>query len=416
MIRKFLHLLFSLASATAFAGYAFAAAQQDELLEPRAAAFVAKPVRMGEAAIGIIGLRAPAGQDFIEYGRAVIRNLPLKWADAIKKQADPKSLDVIWNPNRMDCWTYDDPPSDSKSDCAPIEEAIKTLQDNVELRERYRRVQKLSAGSGIWLGGGTLFISLAKLTAIEIKIDLRQGRYEDAYRKWADHHTFLQRMGSAGNNWVGTAICLVNEGFSLGVAESLLFHAPQLINAHYEELTKLLQPSPISRYDFEGIERSEYEIVQFAIKSADNRDSLMPNYIANRYFHFSQEMIEATNLPASELQFASKLPCKCISELKIKPGDERFVPSSEFLSEALDRRPIELVKSMHSKNRQMNLLTMKLKLVKERIPDRGIEKYVAAHTKGLREPFSNAPIQWNPLKRELFYKFPKEQSAMGVRF
>ena len=71
---------------------------------------------------------------------------------------------------------------------------------------------------------------MAKLAAIEINVDLRQGHADKSYRKWAENHAFVRRMSSAGGTWVAVGINLVNEGISLSVIESLLYRAPQLID------------------------------------------------------------------------------------------------------------------------------------------------------------------------------------------
>lgn len=59
---------------------------------------------------------------------------------------------------------------------------------------------------------------------------------------------------------------------------------------------------------------------------------------------------------------------------------------------------------------------MKLELVHNRIPDTAIAKYVQANTKELLDPFTSAPIEWNPVRRELFYENPRKQGTMSIRF
>ena len=120
-------------------------------------------------------------------------------------------------------------------------------------------------------------------------------------------------------------------------------------------------------------------------------------------------------LPAKELP-GDTVECKCLKNLTLKPGEERFAASAEFLTPMIDLIPIGLIKSMHAKNRLINLLTMKLELVHNRIPDTAIAKYVQANTKELLDPFTSAPIEWNPVRRELFYENPRKQGTMSIRF
>lgn len=89
--------------AVALCGYACAASPIDESLGATTAAFLATPYHSGEAAIGLAGLGAPTGQDFMEFGRLAIKRPPLKWNEAIKRQKETSFREVIWNAERMNC-------------------------------------------------------------------------------------------------------------------------------------------------------------------------------------------------------------------------------------------------------------------------------------------------------------------------
>lgn len=95
---------------------------------------------------------------------------------------------------------------------------------------------------------------MTKLTAVAIKVDLRQGRVEEAYRSWLDKYSFWRWMNSVGRTGVEVARGLVREGYALRGIESLLFRSPQLIDTHCDER---LSPDGVARFNFLGIMRAE---------------------------------------------------------------------------------------------------------------------------------------------------------------
>jgi hypothetical protein len=59
---------------------------------------------------------------------------------------------------------------------------------------------------------------------------------------------------------------------------------------------------------------------------------------------------------------------------------------------------------MHRSNRRMRLLTMKVKMKKESVPNDRIGEYVAAHGDELRDPESGSPVRWDSKKRVLYFE------------
>lgn len=405
--------------AFAFAGSTNAALSVDETLDAGAAAFYAPAPTHGDhnnASIGLMGLGAPVGQDFMAYGRALAAQpIPLTLAEAQKRSEVPNALKLKWDQQRMECWTDDYEPFDKDPKCVTIEEAIQTLRDNAELLKRYRLVQKLPAASGFIQAGGVRSVEMAKLTAIEIKVALRQGRTEEAYRTWADHYAFWRRMNSTDRTWVEVAIGLVNEGISLGTLESLLFHSPQLIDKHYDELVSLLTPENIARYNFPGIMRTEYALAMGAYKADKNKAAILPNYITNRHYRYAQQILEVAEKPASELSEIGAKPCKCLKPIELNSSDPRFAASAEFIGPSVHLGTFELIKSMHAKNRLMNLLTMRIRISKDKVRDAEVESYLSANAANIREPFTNGPMQWDAGKRLLYYDNPNYKGASEVR-
>lgn len=391
----------------------------DEPLDEGAAAFYqtsANAVDSNNASIGLMGLSAPTGQDFMAYGRALAAQpIAFTLAEAQKRSEVPNALTVKWNQERMNCWMDDYEPFAQDPKCAPIEEAIQTLQDNAELLQRYQSVLKLPAASGIIKAGGVRSIEMAKLTAIAIKVDLRQGRSEEAYRTWANQYSFWRRMSVVGRTWVEVAIGLVNEGYALSGIESLLFRSPQLIDKHYDELFSLISPVGIVRFNFPGIMRAEFGHVMRAYEADENRAAILPNYITNRHYRYAQQVLEVAGKPASALNDIGANSCKCLKPIELNASDPRFTASAEFIRPSVHIGTFELIKSMYDKNRRMALLSMRIRIFKERVPDSQIAAYLAANAANLREPFTDGPMQWDQGKRLLYFDNPDNRGATEVR-
>ena len=391
----------------------------DEPLDEGTAAFYqtsANAVDSNSASIGLMGLSAPTGQDFMAYGRALAAQpIAVTFAEAQRRSEVQNALTVKWNQERMNCWTDDYESFDQDPKCAPIEEAIQTLQDNAELLRRYRSVVKLPAAPGYIQAGGVRSIEMAKLTAIAIKVDLRQGRSEEAYRSWANQYSFWRRMNAVGRTWVEVAIGLVNEGYALSGIESLRFRAPQLIDKHHDELISLISPEGIARFNFPGIMRAEYALVMQAYQADKNRAAIFPNYVTNRYFRYAQQVLEVAGKPASALNEIGANRCECLKPIELNGSDPRFAASAEFIVPSVHVGTFELIKSMYDKNRRMALLSMRVRIFKARIPDSQIAAYLAASVANMRELFADGPIQWDQSKRVLFIDNPNNRGTTEVR-
>ena len=401
-----------------FISPAFAATESDETLDPRAAAFFASRGNSNDdsnASIGLAGLNAPAGHDFMAYGRMQIRSFGSASGATNKDQNDDKRLEVVWNRERMECWTDDYAPFEQSPECALLEEAIKTLEDNAELLARYRKIQGLPVEPGIWLFRGSQFIAMAKLTAIAIKVDWRQGRFEDAYRKWADQQAFMRKMTAGGGTWVGTAISLVNEGINLTAGETLLFHAPQLIETHHDELRQLLKPSGISHYNLAEIVRSEYAVTKFLYDAAENKKSLFPNYITNRFFRYGEAVLKVAHSPTGRHHDQRADKCECVKDLEITAANRRFADSAKFVRDGIEKIPISIIQSMYAKDRLMLLLTLKIDVIKNKVADAGIAAFSAAFASDKSTLLAGALIRWDPDKRALSFENPKRYGGTEVR-
>ena len=390
----------------------------DEPLDEGAAAFYAPSraaVDPNNGAIGLIGLSAPSGQDFMAYGHMLAAQPIVFTCAEVPKQSEASSaLTIKWNEEHMNCWQDDYEPFDQDPKCAPIEEAIQTLLDNAELLQRYRLILKLPPASGFIQARGVPSIAMTKLTAVAIKVDLRQGRFEEAYRSWLDEYSFWRRMNSVGRNWVEVAMGLVSEGYALRGVESLLFRSPQLIDTHYDELISLLSPEGIGRFNLPGIMRAEYALTMQAYEVDKNRAAIFPNYITNRHYRYAQQMLEVVSTPADLLNVLGTNRKNFLKPIELNATDPRFAASAEFVGPGVYLGPFELIKSMHNKNQLMALLSMRIRIFKEKVPESQIAAYLVAHVANMRESFTDGPMQWDQNKRVLFF-VSENRSANEVR-
>jgi hypothetical protein len=396
----------ALACAALLAGCAVHPPSGDEALDPLAAAFLPVPSAIPDldsAAIGILGLGAPSGADFMEFGRSAAR----------RQRADdysaPAAARLEWDRERMNCWSEDYEPFDKDANCAPFEEAARTVRERSELLARYRHVETLPPPNDDTFYPGTRFLAMTRLNAISMKVDWKEGRYEEAYGTWVGQHAFIQRMCASTRGTVEMAVCLVAEGLSEMAIESLLFHAPGLIDTHAGELMRVLAPGPLARYNMEGMLRREHAHLLAYVAKADNHEMLMPNYIANRHYLFARQLLDAMAQPSSATIDEA---CKCLDRRDLESGDPRVAASAQLV---MARIPTFLVRSMHSKNRVLSMLNARIRIATEKIPEAGIAAFVASMNETLRDSLAGAQMDWDPARRVLLLHDPANFGPMEVR-
>ena len=361
----------------------------DEQLDPQAAAFFAASDPPGDpnaAAIGLRGLGAPLGSDFMQYGRERVD----RW------ESDPDPVSIVWEPEKVDCWLYIDDSTISAEDnarCAALEgDIVKNLRDNALVLDRYRAVQHLP-GSPLRAARGTLLIQMVKLTDIDMTLDSRHGRHGEALGKWVTHHSFLQRMSGAAESWVGAAICQVNENLDLATLESLLWRAPTISDEQADRILDVLRPSTMARYPIANLMRSGYKGVRYFYENSPDKEFLAPRYITNRYYRYAQHVIDS-----------AEMPMEFINDFDLGPGDASFWPSRQFLERQLHFHSVEIIKSMHRSNRWMRLLTMKVRIMKEKVSHDRVPEYVAVHGDELQDPVTGFPVRWDSKRGVIYFE------------
>jgi hypothetical protein len=366
------------------AGAAAQSVPGDESLDQRAAEFLAAPPR------------------------AVITNNALAELLRLKTElGEPQ-----WDRQRMECWMDDADLADKASPCPSLKEAAQELRRNAQFLARYRAIRSLPvAPDGTY--PGSLFLVLSRMTAAQIQVDWREERFEDAYREWTNQHAFVQRVCLASRSWVDLAICQVAESFSLSSAEALLFHAPRLIDGHADEILALLRPLGLSRYDIAGMERRHYAWLKETYQASGERDLMLPNFIANRYYLYVQEVLAVSSKPLDEV--GDTKPCACASTLATDSRNPRIAATSKLLTGVIDTIHTQVIKSMHRKSQMRSLLTMRVLLATKVVAPADISAFVAANAREVSDPLSFVPMRWDVRRRVLHLEGPAASGALEVR-
>jgi len=357
------------------------------------------------AAIGLMGLSAPIGADFMEHGRVVAR----AWREPgdKSKRIDPVGkLEFVGRPEELKCWV--DPQAYANdSNCASDARLTTLLRENSTLVARYRQIHQLPYFYGFHQNG-QLLIELNRLIVADIRLNLREGRVNEAYKKWNNNQRFLLRAIGADGTWVEKAILHVSLGLSLSVAAPLLQAAPKLATEHYEGLLELLNPLALSGYNPEGIMRAEYMLYDPLFGSpASLKLWVHPNFIRNRFYRFAHDFLRASRRPHSDLY----------SDIEILRRKHLLGWNPDYLQDPLNTvfvRSIlggqvvagEMLKAIHLRIAYVRLLVLRVKIAKAGIPDAKVEAFLQSAETRLRNPFTNEPMRWNSNKRVIYFDVP----------
>src|SRR5882762_6028998 len=257
-------------------------------------------------AVGILGLTAPEGLDFVQYGSRVkalyASNAPQ--GEIQEMVRGPKTLRPTVDSDQVTCWLDPgDPIFKEWKNCLPFEQAPNVLEQNKELLKRYKALYRLGSYSSLDIYYNNAYFTVPKLLAAEMHLSLRGRSYGVAYRKWRDQMVFVKGKLRGPDTWVGKAIGLVDFGMAFSFLEPLLVANPQVAKVHFAELSEILRPEGMDAFNPEGIVRAEYSILkkslQFPPQENPERpvDRLhwltfhlgQPNRILNRYYAFARE-------------------------------------------------------------------------------------------------------------------------------
>lgn len=212
----------------------------DERPDPRRDVFLRPGSGVPDAenlAVGIAGLDAPSGADFMAFGAEVkkLYEACAAWPDIQRKVHGPGELKLSVEGAQIQCWV--DPDWDGWSgfkECLSFDQAPKVLGDNRELLGRYKALYRLDRNAGFGFLERDL-ITFTRLAVAEMRLDMKKGRYEAAYAKWRDHFRFTRNHLHGTSGWVSRAVGMVDLGLGFAVIEDLLVMSPSLARASIPE-------------------------------------------------------------------------------------------------------------------------------------------------------------------------------------
>lgn len=125
-------------------------------------------------------------------------------------------------------------------------------------------------------------------------------------------------------------------------------------------------------------------------------------------------MLAIVNKPASALNGKKTNRGDFLKPTELNKINPQFLASAEFVYPSVAWAPVELFKSMHRKIQSMALLSIRIKMFKEKVPESQIAAYLEAHAANMRESFTGEPMQRDQNKRVLFFD-NENRSANEVR-
>jgi hypothetical protein len=416
----------------------FLVVRPDEALRPEVAAFYAETASgissvadEKNARIGLLGINAPATENFIAFGKKIkqiysesenseVENEIVRTQDSIKIQLSAVS-------EAVDCWINRDDVSPGITrrqtpNCASPAQLAEILQTNVPY-QRYLQIQKMAVAPIDAPEKLQPLITLNKLSYAAVLLDLENNQYEGAYQKWRDNFIFVTTLTKQSEGLISVAVNLVNEGLSFAALDDLLHIAPSLAVTHRDELATLLAPVSIAHYNIPNIIRGEGSVVQegiddywaekYPLRARVIKTLTRPNYLANQHYQYSQPLLKAVMLPPLEMQAA----------FEKQFNDDKFaINLLDPANTALLRYHMQsqskfgnLLMSMHSKLAQRKLNTLRLDIIQNKLSDGEIEAFLQRAPAELRNPFDDQPMRWNSKTRTIYAPVAGREYAPSVR-
>ena len=382
------------------------------------------------AGVALLGLTAPSGADFMEYGSRVkaLYEANAPYSRILDELKGAKTLHPTAESEQASCWLDPDWPVSDK--CPPFAKVRDAVRSNQELLDRLRQVYSLHRYAGSEWQLRSVYLTLIKLSVADIQWDLRQGAHAEAYRKWREQFRFVRMTVRGTDTWVGRAVGLVAMGVTLSTLKNLLNADPDIARRHAAELYELLRPSGVAAFGPEGIVRGEYAVLKRWLSrleedepSSDDRlDWLVKrlgqkNRILNRYARFAPEHARAMRLPWKDLHGEYQR----LREKYYEPQAWEFFVDpfgSVFFAEHVDSqlKIREFVRQMHYLDGKLRLATLALQQINAGVRDDGMVEFLAAAGPELRDPFSGQPMQWDPKDRKIYMTDPNERCLVMAWF
>ncbi|MBI3188525.1 MAG: hypothetical protein HYZ31_11760 [Gammaproteobacteria bacterium] len=365
------------------------------------------------AAVGIAGLNAPPDVDFMRFGRDQIKNSiadMLSHEKGIKRNEIEGEIKFIGNANELGCWvSQPDAIKNYHLACATDMQLQKMLIDNKILLKRYREITKLRKNKVDAGLNGTLFLNINKLIAAEIKINLNNGRYEDAYLEWENNYKFLERLLASDVTWIDEAIYMVASSISINSAELLINHYPDIVTVHGDELLNSLKPLGLERWNLTGIMRAEYNMFRIMLESTKIESNLDLNFIRNRFYRSAKSYLIAAKSAPINIEEESLKVSTYYSDFDSNIIDYLHAPRSTILTRLWLRGHLKtgnIITTMYYHDSKLRILTLAIMIKKQGVNEAEIVPFIADSSKSLNNPFTGQPMKYDSKERALVFIAP----------
>jgi hypothetical protein len=382
------------------------------------------------AGVALLGLTAPSGADFMEYGSRVkaLYEANAPYSRILDELKGAKTLQPTVESAQTSCWLDPDWPVSDK--CPPFEKAADAVRANRELLDRLRLAYSLKHYAGDEWQLRSVYLTLIKLSVADMQWDLRQGAHEAAYRKWSEQFRFVRMSVQGTDTWVGRAVGLVAMGVTIPVLENLLDADPDIARRHAAELLALVRPNGVAAFGPEGIVRGEYALLKRWLSrlgheepGSDDRLHWLverlgqKNRILNRYARFAPDYARAMQAPWNEL--ASEY--ERLREKHYEPQAWEFVVDpfgSVFFAEHIDShlKIREMIRQMHYLDGKLRLATLVVRKINEGVGDTEMAQFLAKAGPELEDPFLGRPMRWDPKDRKIYMTDPDERCLVMAWF
>jgi hypothetical protein len=399
----------------------------DESPDPRRVAYLStnsdKIPDPQNIAVGILGLTAPSGSDFMQYGAQAkaVHETNATWSQVQAVPNGPKDLQPTVESNQVLCWL--DPDSPPWKGCLPVDQVPLVLQENRELLTRYKELYFLDDYANADTLFNQSFLIVLELSIAEMRLDLRQRNYESAYRKCRNQLLFVRKILRGADGFFGKSIGLVAVGYTLPVLDDILSASPNIAKEHGGELLALLRPENTELYNPESTARAEFALVNRFLQSPSGQkvswdDSTLSwmafhlgqkNRMLNRLFVFFQEYGSALRLPWKQMN----MDLDRLRENYVQLSDWDFVidPFGSMFVRQQMRTPLQSQVSlaqMYILSGKFRLTSLMVRIVNDNVRDGDIPQFLVSANQSLYDPFSEKPMRWDGKARSICFSDPNE--------
>lgn len=387
----------------------------------RDAFYAASDIRIPDdsnASVGISGLDAPINADPIKYGRAAINTF-----FDINKESKPKAKDTlrfigIAKEDIVDC-NLPDAVEIEATMCTKISEVGKFIDKNGVLLKRYANLYNMRDWQGEESGNGQNLISINRLLSAKIKWLIFNKNYDEAYAIWRENYILISRISGQVNTMVTRAIFLVLDGMSLQSLEDLLFNNPEIASKYHQELSQLLKPQGLERYNIKNMLRADYFFFNsHLLNTNEAKKATHVEYMRSRFYRFHLDFLQKAEKPPHTLS-ASKRELSDKYAFSIFTGTIKMA-LPHGLSNTLINNIISgmgsglyLVKSMHSKGAMIAALNLRMMAQQQDIGASHIQTFLNNAGNEYNCPFTERPIAWDAAKKTIYCNDPEDNSRVA---